>query len=99
MASAAQYARAPTVPVGVYDAFFGKFDAPITNAFGTSQLCRWRLTTLLAGSVPITVPPVWCVLWYCVVVYGPLRGPPATCLPPIARAMSIALCVTYADSF
>ena len=40
MASAAQKASAPTVPVGFIPALWAKADAPITNTLGTSQLCR-----------------------------------------------------------
>src|SRR3954471_8493038 len=68
MASAAQYDRAPTVPVGLYDGFCGKFEAPMTNTLCASQLCRKRLTTLVLRSSPITVPPVLWVDWYCVTV-------------------------------
>lgn len=63
------------------------------------QDCRYRLTTLVFGLSPITVPPVLCVVWYCVTVYGPLRGVPATCLAPMALPISTALAVTYAAIF
>src|SRR3954468_19995273 len=99
MACADQNASAPTVSVGLYEAFCGKLDAPITNTLGTSQLCRYRFTTLVEGSVPITVPPVLCVVWYCVTLYGPLRGDAETCRPPIAFAISAALPVRNADIF
>ena len=42
----------------------------------------------------MTVPPVLCVVWYCVMLYGPLRGAPATSWPPIALPISSAFCVT-----
>src|SRR5581483_7531369 len=40
IASAAQKVSAPTVPVGLYPAFCGKTQAPMTNTFGTSHDCR-----------------------------------------------------------
>src|SRR4249919_696331 len=68
MASAAQYASAPTVSVGLYDAFCGYAEAPMTKTLCTSQHWRKRLTTLVDGSAPMIAPPVLCVLWYCVTV-------------------------------
>src|SRR5262245_38586351 len=38
--SAARYASAPTVPVGLNPAFCGKLHAPTTNTFGASHI--WR---------------------------------------------------------
>src|SRR6476469_10741229 len=64
IASAVQYASAPTGPVGLYDALCGNTLAPTTNRLWQSQLCRYLLSTLSRGLVPMIVPPVLCVLWY-----------------------------------
>src|SRR4051812_965756 len=50
IASAIQYASAPTGPVGLYPELCGKADAPVTNRFGISQLCRYLLSALVPGS-------------------------------------------------
>ena len=57
--SAAQQARAPMVQVGALALFCGNALPPTVNTFGTSHDCRYLLTALVAGSVPITAPPVF----------------------------------------
>ena len=43
---------------GVVPAFCGNTVAPVTNRLRTqSQLCRYRLTALVLGSVPMMAPP------------------------------------------
>src|SRR5205085_9934588 len=74
MASAVQYASAPTGPVGLYDALCANTFAPTTNRLWQSQLCRYLLTALLRGLVPMMVPPVLCVLWYGTTVHGSVRA-------------------------
>src|SRR5450432_4718499 len=74
MASAVQYASAPTGPVGLYDALCGKTFAPTTNRFSKSQLCRYLFTALFFRWVPMMAPPVLCVLWYGTTVHGSVRA-------------------------
>src|ERR1041384_6175892 len=61
IASAVQYARAPTGPVGLYAELCGNALAPTTKTFGTSHDCRYLFTALLPGDVPMMAPPVLCV--------------------------------------
>ena len=37
--------------------------APTTNRLWQSQLCKYLLSALSRGLVPMMVPPVLCVLW------------------------------------
>src|SRR5947207_15895835 len=61
IASAVQYASAATGPVGLYAELCGNAFAPSTKTFGTSHDCRYLLTALLPGELPMIAPPVLCV--------------------------------------
>jgi hypothetical protein len=74
MLSAAQHASMPMVAVGPCAGFCGNELPPTTNRFGTSYDWRYLFTTLVEGSVPITAPPMLCVLWYGMMVYFPGMG-------------------------
>src|SRR5476649_1532228 len=103
MASAVQYARAPTGPVGLYEALCGNTFAPTTNRLWQSQLCRYLFKTLLRGLVPMIVPPVLCVLWYGTTVQGLVRATAAFNLVGFmdlaTSLMSCAACCPILCSF
>src|SRR5579885_1470881 len=54
----------PIVSVGPFAGLYGKELPPTTNKFERSHDCRYLLTTLVDGSLPITAPPTLWVLWY-----------------------------------
>src|ERR1700732_4839167 len=76
----------PVVAVGPFAGFWGNALPPTTNRFETSHDCRYLLTTLVDGSLPITAPPTLCVLWYpvipkCVPLFVPPRREPLSARP------------------
>src|SRR3954452_10174212 len=76
----------PIVSVGPFAGFCGNALPPTTNRFEPSHDCRYLLTTLVDGSLPITAPPTLCVLWYpvipkCVPLFLPPRREPLSARP------------------
>jgi hypothetical protein len=62
-AAAARRASAPTVGVGLGDAFLGKLDDPTIHRLSRSQLRSSGSTAECCGDVPMTAPPARCEFW------------------------------------